>query len=131
MTLRASLAVIDVLMEMNWLLVKFKQPCLITSDSPVSLISTRPSRLPMVGFKTADEVWFPLTADTLLTMSHSKSGKAREAIGIMHEAMDKEAGDHYQEWATVNNQMQISVCFKEAYGQDALLEKFRQQELRI
>ena len=62
-----------------WILFRFDKGSLITSDTPVSLVSRQPDRNPYmgIGLETADEIVFPLSRKAGIIMTHP-----RELFGV-------------------------------------------------
>jgi Protein of unknown function (DUF4238) len=60
-----------IILNMRWVVGRFPEPALLTSDSPVSYYVRPEDRDPLrgVGLATADEVWYPLDPQHVLMLT--------------------------------------------------------------
>lgn len=129
--MESAVPIYEAIKERPWLLVKFKEPCLITSDDPVILLPRKnKSPLEGVGFKTAEEIWFPLTAKMLLVMGPESPNDWNESIPILDESQD-DNHHPYKSQAEEHNRRQIVGCYMEAYGRTDLLRRFGVPDLKV
>lgn len=70
----------------SWHVLKLPEPCLVTSDAPMTLWARQRPRWGGIGILTADEVRFPINPSTLLVML---PGLDKDGVGFL----PRSAGD--------------------------------------
>lgn len=107
------------LLNRDWNIITFDEPCLITSDSPILMMpdkSKRGWKFRGVGFKTAKEIWFPLTSTRLLILTLPRFTGPKTLNGSPDLAQEA-------------NELQLNSSHLEAYGLPNLLKPYENKGL--
>ena len=106
----------------QWAIITFDKPRLITSDTPIALLSD--SEQHPVGLANAPEYWFPLDDKHLLILSEPLcpyTFKPSSVINYVDIEKYYFGGPSLYDMA---NSLQLQNCCMEAYGEKELLEKY-------
>lgn len=113
-----------------WVVMVFNEPCLITSDTPIFLVSNKELEgIPGNGLATAAEFWFPLDNSHLLIMGGPICSYPFRQDRIIYPNKSPLLKQIMKHCARSSNDAQIANCHMEAYGQKGLLKKYEGKPL--
>lgn len=108
-----------------WIIVVFDEPSLITSDTPVFILPNDDIRgYPNNGLAISREYWFPLDSKHLLILGDPLCAYPfKRDIVLCPDGTDA-TNTLLRQCCKASNDMQITNCHMEAYGQMSLLRKY-------
>lgn len=106
----------------QWTIITFDKPRLITSDTPIALLSANEQH--PVGLANAPEYWFPLDNKHLLILSEPLCPYAFKLSSVIDYADIEKYYFGGPSLYDMANSLQLQNCCMEAYGKKELLKKY-------
>lgn len=125
--LEMAAEIVSLFHSRQWMIVSFSEPRLITSDTPVALVSGA-EQFP-VGLENAPEYWFPVDNKHLLILSAPLCPYAFRPGKVINYSDIKDQLLLPASLSDMANSLQLQNCCAEAYGEKELLAKYEGHRL--